>query len=482
MRTLLLNSFLLLIVFTTNAQVKNQNIIKDTTDLNELIRPFIKDTSKIMTPKNVTRLLAKYQYQIGGSGIKDGRSSATAAVLDEKSLTINYSFHPINRMFFIQPRLAMTGTDNFVSILSKNKFSKIYSCGINFIEFRRAVINANEEDIKLVHNTLRFERAKFLTGLNERRTRYKELINKVIEILDPSKSKDSTAYKYFNSQYVDFNLDDSEAKSQLKKLKITKTGIDSLVVLGILNEDNIGAGKSQSLIDSLNCFLNSKNSINDNITGKYLSITDSIQINMNVVKKISWFTQGINYNNQNVPLLLNNSSASPTTFNNEYILFNTSYNYQRLGIKYNFILSPNFSYSNSRKFNDDEKKTVSFQSPVTLGTVSAQNIDSTISFFSSVSARLHTWNFELPFILYNTSNNFGIDIAVRGGGNNINDDNIGARLGLFIPVSKNDKGEAILIEPLVRFSKLFNSSTNKLFRDNFSVGINLSVSLPKNMN
>lgn len=379
-------------------------------------------------------------------------------------------------MLFIQPRLAMAGADNFISIVSKNKFNKIYTGGINLIAFRRASIFVEEKEVMPIHNSLRVARADFAMNFKKTKIEWDALVEETKKLLSDSMLTSSKVYDYFNNQYFVFDSVLTNTTEQLKNIEKIKANIKKLVELKIITDD-IANGNSESIINSLKQ-IEKKHIISDLIIKEYVRVTDSIQLDIKAKKAINWVSGGINFNSQNQPVILNNSSTSPTTFRNEYYTLNFSFNRQIIKTENNFILSLNLSFSNSRNFDEDNKKTVNFQSPTILGGVSAQSIDSTISFFSNVPVRLNTWNIEVPFIWYNKITNYGLDFAFRTGINNVNDNNVGARVGLFVPISKNDDG-VVLIEPLIRLSNLFNNSANKFWKDNFSVGINLSVSLPK---
>lgn len=91
---------------------------------------------------------------------------------------------------------------------------------------------------------------------------------------------------------------------------------------------------------------------------------------------------------------------------------------------------------------------------------------------------MYPWSVEVPIVAFWNKSNIGIDFAIRGGGNDPLGDNVGGRLGVFIPVEVKE-GTPIWIEPLVRVGKLFEKKETNFWKDNLVVGFNLSVSITR---
>lgn len=463
----------------------SQNIKKDLSDLDSLIyEPKVIKKPDIMTYKNLNKLLYKNQYQIGGAGLKDGRSFTNNAVIDEKSLTLNSSFKPSKYMLFIQPRFAMTGADNFVSIFSNDKFNKIYSFGINFVGFWHSSIKADSMYILLVHNNLRFQKAKYELIMEKQKMKkknmkkeYSNLINETINLFDRNKGNDSTVYKFYNHSIIDYKKKGTQIK--IDSIEKAKENLSKLIELKIIDEKVLSDG-SDEIIKIISALKKDSdyyyNKIAEILTKHYIDVTDSIQLNMKISKSILWFSGGANYNLQKQPVLLDISLTSPVTYNNEFWTQNFAFTYQKLSEKWNFSASGQLTHSNSRNFNNNNKQTVNFQSPIVLHGYTAQNIDSTISFFNRIPSVLNTWNIEVPLTLFNKNKEFGFDLSFRYGMNNLNNDNMALRFGIILPVGKKDD-KVILVEPMFKFMKLNSISPNDFWKDNFLFGINLSVNL-----
>jgi hypothetical protein len=61
--------------------------------------------------------------------------------------------------------------------------------------------------------------------------------------------------------------------------------------------------------------------------------------------------------------------------------------------------------------------------------------------------------------------------------NDPEDNNISARIGVYVPLGKEEN--IVFIEPMLRFQKLFSSGKNEFIKDNLLFGFNIAVLLPQ---
>ena len=211
--------------------------------------------------------------------------------------------------------------------------------------------------------------------------------------------------------------------------------------------------------------------------------TDEIQKKagelLGVGKSLYWISFNSKYNINPVKIIDVTKPSYTKNFNSEYVSIAASFNYLRK-TKNNlrYYISPNLNFSDNRNFKINDIKNINIIKPITIGSATAQEIKA-ISYYENIEDRIYTIALEIPFILFFNKQNYGLDLSIKTGVNDPDDNNISARFGVYIPFTLSDKKQTITIEPLLRFQKLFGSSHNDFINDNLSAGFNLSISIPE---
>lgn len=418
-------------------------------------------------------LLIDHMYQISGTNIKDGKSAASAATIDEKGATVNLSFKPFKRMFFIQPTVAASSSNGFADVFSSGQYNRVLSGGINIQQFCYSKIKFPNDtyvtEKRKLHNMLRVQRRKYRNLVNGRSNPWQTEIDSTILIF----RQNSVLLSRIG---MDPALTESESLNGGAEIIILfYTYVRKLIDKKVLGKDAIKL-TPVAIYSKLSAMNNTV--IENLLWDEMLTITDSLQYHIDATKVIKWFSYGINYNNQPQPILDTIKKGKTRNFYNEYITGKIAYNLLHLKSSGSgYYISPNFTFSNTRDFKDADKKTANFVSQISIGGTPVERIDSSVTYFEKVAERKFVWAFELPVLWYWKNSKLGLDAAIHFGGNDPKGDNVGGRIGLYVPVGT--KGEsALTIEPLLRVKNLFENSTNRFFRDNVAFGFNVSVSIP----
>lgn len=429
---------------------------------------------KLVTRMILDSILTDNMYRISGTNIKEGKSAASAATIDDKSATVNLSFKLKESMFFIQPTLSASSFNGFVDVFSSDKYNRVFSGGVNVQRFLySSIISSNYDSTRTrLHNSLRIVRKK-----------YRNLVDDVSRT-DPWEAARFGLLHLFRmnetffqrlSQNLRLSEDDVTSGSAAEEYHRFYEFAKELVEAGILDKEDLKKDPT-AIYNKVNGLTSAE--VNDIYWRKMITITDSLQYQIPVTKFIKWINGGILYNNQPQPMLDSTRPGKTRSFYNQYFSAKVGFNMLFLRMTGNsFYMFPNISLSNPRNFQDTDKKTANFVSQVTIGGTTVQRVDSTISYFEKKPDRTFAWSLELPFLWYWKSSKLGLDVAVHVGENDPKGDNVGARIGLYMPVGTKD--ETILsVEPLIRIQKLFAKSTDVFFKDNFVFGFNVSVSVP----
>lgn len=153
-------------------------------------------------------------------------------------------------------------------------------------------------------------------------------------------------------------------------------------------------------------------------------------------------------------------------------------NSRLFGSQWRLYISPTFKFQNARQYDSDDKITLQRFSPYSIGADSLVQQKKTYDVYPSVADRKWAWSVEVPVVFYSAKKNWGIELAPKGGVNDINGDNYGFRLGIFIPMEVKE-GVPLVIEPIIRLQKLFDNKAEDFLKNNVVWGFNVSVSLPK---
>ncbi|MES1181854.1 MAG: hypothetical protein ABUL44_03575, partial [Flavobacterium sp.] len=415
----------------------------------------------------LNKLLTENAYALSGTSLKDGKSISSSATIDDKSVTINISIKPAKYNFFLQPTISGKSEKGFLSIFSDDKYSRTLTGGLNFQLFTPTWINFTVSDRIKLHNKLRGELQKF----NKAKASEIDYLKKLLDATRLLYNKNTELFNAMenpseNGAYITKNDPDMTSIDEFDE------NIKKLVTLNYFSAAEINKTRGEIYKDL------DDSRAEEVLTENFIAQTDNLQYSTPVKKPLIWLAGGVLYNNAAQSILDLNAKSLTKTFYNEYITAKISGNLLWVypsGRR--FYISLNGNFSNTRNFKDKNKKTVNFQSPVMLGNSQGLKLDSSISYFDKVAGRLNTVYFELPMTWYWPKSNWGIDVAIRAGINDPKDNNAGARVGIYVPVGKKD-ANVILIEPLFKVDNLFSSSKNDFFKDNFSFGFNLSVSLP----
>jgi len=466
--------FLFTFIFECQYAQKNNEITKIIFDINKKIIDLDslisnKKSSILVTPENFKEKFAYYQYQLGGSNLKDGRVISQSATIDPKSINFNFSIRPIkNKLFFIQPRVSLQNDDGIVSLFNKGKLQNIFTGGMNFIFLRNSFLFYSDDTKSTLVNELKILRAQYKTSQDSLKLKYQKIISITIKELQ----NDCVIKNYFRKKEVS---DEDLTIEKLEKISKIKKNLSDLVKYGII--DSTTTSKySSDIIDILD--LAGKVLTDIAIKRDYINKSDKLQQNVVTNKSIHWISFGVDYSKNDIKLLDNSTLTKPYNYLNEFTTLKASYNYQLFKTdSYNLYIAPNISYTSNRDFRADSLLAVTTSLPYTSGSFNGQ-ITKVENFYTFLPKRLNTWNLETPINLFYPKYNFGIEAALRAGFNNIDANNLGARFSFIIPVGEKD-GQALLIQPTIKADRLFRNSTDVFWKDNFSFFINLSVNLPK---
>lgn len=469
-RFLLIQVFLVITVNLAGQSKKNEisDLLKENSE---------SDNNSLYTSSVLDYFIYKQINTISGTNIKEGKVYGTSATIDEKSITANFSIK-IGKTFYLQPTLSGTAEKGMLNIFSDKKYQKTLSGGSNFqwFPFANKIGFSKGTRIKL-HNEMRFKefsynrinkelQIKKLTGIiNSYKKTYenedsKSFINKIDE-------KEQGIYDDITIKNIEILNSLNSYKKLLAKYNVIK-----------LEEKN-NEKTYREIYESLNKLkpIEIENYIDD----QYTSEQDSLQLNIKPAYSITWISGGIKYNVNPQQVLLDTitSGIKPDKFLNEYLTTKLAFNYLRVRNNTDKIyISPSINFSSERNFSPEIQRTVNFGTNTSVGGVSTTNIDEK-SYYISIPDRANIFYLDIPITYFCSKKNYGIDLGMKLGINDPEDNNISARIGVYVPLGKEEN--IVFIEPMLRFQKLFSSGKNEFIKDNLLFGFNIAVLLPQHL-
>lgn len=430
--------------------------------------------NRTITSIMLDSLLKDHMYQISGTNIKEGKSAASAATIDDKGATVNLSFKPFHKMIFLQPTIAASSSKGFSDVFSSGQYNRVLTGGISVQKFLYSKIKFPDDTYLAqktkLHNMLRVQRKKYLNMIKTHQNPWQTDIDSATQLY----KKNAALLSQIgggNPPLTENDIQNGGAEIIIQYYSHIRKLIGRKLLAPV--DINLAPSALDAKLQAINA-----TTIDNLLLDEMLSITDSLQYHVQATKVIKWFSFGVNYNTQAQPILDTTRKGLVRTYNNEYVSGKVAYN--RLSLRDDgsgYYISPNVSFSNNRNFKEGDKKTLNLTTPVIIGNSAGDKIDASVTYYEKVAERKFTWVVELPLLLYWKKSNLGLDVAVHAGANDPKGDNIGGRIGVYIPVGT--KGEStLMIEPLLRIQKLFENGTDKFFKDNLAFGFNVSVSLP----
>lgn len=427
----------------------------------------------IITPNNFTKIVQSKFRTVSGNEIKNGKYFGSSASVDSKSITVNISMKPFkSHEFYLLPSLAGSAKDGFVNVITGNKYSRTVTGGVNFVvPFPKTSFSFNNKIRVKLHNDLKMERYKYLARYSGPNTlSYTLMINNLKAILTQSGAFITNYYSNaaVNSDFVN--------ELKIRDLNMYKKLTDSLLKANILPK----SFPELSSIQQLEILKNpSPNKIENAALQNYLSKTDSIQQSVNFSKEtLKWLAGGIKYNQANYFIADPATKALQSSVRDEYITANFSATWLVIKESGNrFYISPTINFKNAHNFNPDKQIKADVFEDYNIGNTTVQRVKKELAFYESVPDRLQNFYIEVPMAFYNKKAAIGAEVAFKAGFHDVENDNLGFRVGALIPINQGDKNQMV-IEPLFKVQKL-NQAVTDFWKDNFVVGINISVTIPK---
>jgi hypothetical protein len=456
---------------TTDSLKEFNDLIKRQKDLDRILQ-----TNEYVTSNNLSQLLESNWRSFSGVSIKNGKSTSTSAVLDAKSITVNLSLPQIKPGIFIIPTIAGSSNNGFVSVIAGDKYSRTITGGLNFIfPIRKDFFLFYKTDQKtLLHNDLQILKYDYLhKKLPGDKQHYVNLITEIKRIL-----KESGFYieDYYSGNYGRHISQDSLSNKHVENLTTYKNDIAILINDGIIDE-KITSKMVNDQLKMLSDSLSQKMYMAS--LKRYLDNTDQVQQKASFsIKAFGWVSGNIKYNQANYFIGDSTSKSLTSSVRDEYISTSLSWNalvYWHENIRTYF--SPTIYYSNPHNFSTNNQIHAEGFANYKIGNNVLQKVDKDLTFYQKVPQRLNSIYIEMPLAIYSTEKAIGLDMAIKYGWNDVNNDNFGVRLGALVPLSQGDKNQ-IVIEPLFRIQKM-NQGLSDFWGTHFVLGVNLSIALPK---
>jgi hypothetical protein len=478
--------FLCVFPITANAQNDQQKLKQ----LNNLLRSTLKTGKKtvsFVTPYMLDSVIIKYQNTISGSQVEAGKLIGTSISITDKGATSNIGIHRIGSSY-LQLNVSGQGKDNFVNLLEKGKYGNTISAGLKWQFFLKSSGKFFPSQANLLHNRLillETSNGTYQPALPSTvTTAYDTKLNYIYGQI----SKLSAGNNEFDTAKVNIsNLNLAERK----KVEEYILAADTLIKLNMLSANFLKKKNADRKAEAI--ALNAKWS--NATTGKgpdqqrllyYLGDSETLQLKANWnALKFHWLTVGFNENITPYKILdIENKADDYQRTNNDYffsgsVAYNLLWAFQKKS-QFRFFLSPTVNLSNARVYKDADKIILEriLPYPISGDAISQKNM--TAEVYNNVASRQFTASLEIPAIWYWNKHHAGFEVSPKLGVNDPKEDNVGLRIGFFIPAEIKD-GSPIIIEPLFRLQKLFSSGNNVFWKDNAVIGFNLSISLPKGL-
>lgn len=496
-----------LMLFVSDFVFSQTDAEKGIKQLKVLLKTKVEDKSPFVTNYMLDSLMLEHQKSLSGSQIEAGKSFGSSLALTDKGATVNVAFRNFGKIF-PQFHISGTGKDNFVNLLEKGKYGNTLSSGLNFNIFGWGSGKYGMVNKRILRKKLEIVDALAYDAITDSIMKNDAFIKERAGIQVKVKRLSQNLDAYLSSWDAE-TISPAQIDSLPKFIKIAEEFIKcgllpkDFLEMGINggnplseadNNKNIEVVKLRAKIRKLVLDLENEwkdisqvkpKSSQDKYRQKlYLDSAEVIQMGAKWNSlRYHWFTVAADINVS--PYNVLNPTAADSSYSKVYndYFFAASISYNMLnsrlfGSQWRLYLSPTFKFQNARQYDSDDKITLHRFSPYPIGADSLVQQKKTYEVYPSVADRKWTWSFEVPVVFYSAKKNWGIELAPKGGVNDINGDNFGFRLGIFIPMEVKE-GVPLVIEPIFRLQKLFDNKEEDFLKNNVVVGFNVSVSLPK---
>jgi hypothetical protein len=473
MKKLLLSiAILACIVFNASAQHQLDSLLNNGSG---------SDNGKLITDSAYKVYLHNKFNSISGTQVKGGKVLGTSATIDDKSATVNISFKPIAHVFYLQPSIAATSKNGFAAVFDNNAYSKTLTGGLNLQLFLSKNFSKYDKTNAIVlHNRLRLLRLQYLLNdkqLNE--AYFKNTIDAIIGILSKANqnAKLSELIRLDDSKSIVLDNDVASNLTVAKGYNDYKKLTDTLIKTGIVTAGFHTQDIDEQLRFYNKLYIKAAKAIDEIAYNNYVRKSDSLQLNASFISTTTpWFSGGLNYNHEIYDIADAGSTKRVRTVANEYITANITYNYLKSYANgKRGYLSVTLYYKNSHDFNSNNAITAEQVSNYSIGSANLNQINKSYTFYANMPDRINNTYGEADYIYFNNNINIGFEAAVKGGVNDVDNDNLGLRFGMFVPVGRKDN-QLVLVEPLVRFMGL-SGNLNNFWADHFVFGFNVSIKL-----
>lgn len=443
--------------------------------------------SGYITPYMFDSLVISHQRALSGSQVEAGKTFGSSATISDKGATVNIGLCNIHNLY-TQFHVSGTGKESFISLFEDGKYGNTISGGINFNFFNNS-------------------RGYFsLPNKRIMRSKLKELYNKCKEPNEISNKK----IEAIRAHITELKNIDPYVKS-IRGQDSLLFPQDSVLLTTFLNHVDILIG--EGVIDAYflpgkfkdeNAVLQLRNKIED-LASKWNDDTSNVVVlfknNLALTKyeslqktaqwnamKYNWVSISLDANVSPYNVLDRNAKDKKyVTVDHDYF-FSGSLSWNVLFSKMRnrqtkYYISPTIKFQNAKQYNSDDLITLERYNAYPIGADSIVQKDMTTSVYPDFAKRKWAVSIEVPMIIYFSKSNFGFEFTPKGGWNDINEDNWGAKFGIYIPVQVKE-GTPLIIQPIFRLQKLQKLVNNDdavkpdFWKDNVVVGFNLSVSLP----
>jgi len=469
---------------TTIAQTKIDTAIERIVQVEKMIIP---GNNQYVASYVFDNILGNMQKQISGFQTRNGKTPATSATIQEKSITLNYTFSSPGH-FFIQPTVSGSSKKDFVSIFSNDKYQRTLTGGLNFVFFSKPGGSFETSDRTYIHNVLRYIKSTNPKGPD--RADFKKDILNFLNAYDSARplylamEKQDLDFENIDTLKKQLNVPDTATVTRLRKYLQNFYDLSKKMVKAhLLREDwdLWPADEVGSFVNQIRLKHKAYNWENIVDQRRKMQMYDSVQSNAWWKSfRYYWFSGGIQYNHSINPLFDSSAGVAKLFTKDSYdeyftaqVSWNILFSNQNKGI--NTWISPTVKFSSQKPFDPDSLISLQKQSLFIVAGDTIVATNKTTSFYRHDTARRFQVSVELPFTKYWVDKKFGIDIAATCI-LSPSFDQLGARVGIYIPISTGDK--QIVIEPLLNFIKL-NRGHLTFLKDQVSFGFSLSVSIPK---
>lgn len=474
-KILLLCTLLFLVVKISFAQVE----LKDTIDINDMLTKSLShpDSGRYITKKALDKIITNNLFQIGGTGIKEGSLTGISTTITDKLISTNFNINIPKTDIFVQPTITLRNNEGVVDIFSKGKFTNENTYGLSIIWNNPKQSSAffTPSDKYSLHNKLRIERIKFYSTKEQDVKNINGKIDAINQLFDSIINKNTLGNEFIN--FYDNKSQFEPPKHFINLLHLISSSLIELVDLGVISQS-----ESQYNFSKINDLLKTKNSTSSKdeiVYSRYIEKQTEIQIENTNGKSIHWFRLSGNYNTQLISLADKIGISKPYDYLHEFASFSLFYNRQSIKKRgKNHFWSAGFEYSSVRNFNTDSLKILQVITPTNINGIAGNKVDE-ISFYDKKPERSNRFNIKGIYSFFDPDKDFGLEFTARAGVNNLNNNDREVTIGIFIPVGKNDEGSAILVQPNLNFSRLFNHKSDVFWQENFSFGILLSANISK---